>query len=227
MKKIAIILSLLLLASCAKGNIQSVSVDEFEKQIHDKKSEQLIDIRTPAEFALYRIEGATNIDFRNADFRKNLETLDKTKPVLLYCLLGRRTKQAMQIMRQAGFTTVYELNEGINSWMIAGKPYEIDLSNEDALPADEYNAVVSSEGYVLVVFCTAWSPFCIRMLPILRALEETENFTLFTINFDQNRRLMTEKGIYAVPRLIMFKDGEKIWEKLGEASSEEIMKVLK
>jgi hypothetical protein len=38
--------------------------------------------------------------------------------------------------------------------------------------------------------------------------------------------LSKEKNISAVPYLIIFKNGEKIWEKQGEATREELLKML-
>jgi thioredoxin-like negative regulator of GroEL len=47
------------------------------------------------------------------------------------------------------------------------------------------------------------------------------------VDFDQNRLLSKEKNISAVPYLMIFKDGKKIWEKQGEATREELIKIMK
>jgi len=111
------------LCSCGQQN-QTIGVNEFEKQLVVTKGEQLIDVRTPQEFAESRIKNAKNIDFRSLDFRKEIEKLDKTKPVLIYCRSGVRSKSALAIFQNAGFKTVYNLDGGINAWSKAGKTIE-------------------------------------------------------------------------------------------------------
>ena len=223
------ILSTVALFVCCGGkNIQTVDIDKFEKQLQATKAEQLIDVRTPQEFEKYHIQGARNIDFRNPDFKKEIEKLDKTKPVLIYCLSGVRSKTALNVFREAGFTTVYELDGGINAWSKSGRPLVEDLSGKEELSIQEYDAIISSAGYVLVDFYAPWCAPCRRMLPIVEELEKTYNnrFKLLTIDFDKNRLLSKKKNISAVPYLMVFKNGEKIWEKEGEATREELMKIL-
>ena len=218
----------LFLSFCSFGQIQIISVDEFEKQLIATKGEQLIDVRTPQEFEKYRIKSAKNINFRSPDFRKEIEKLDKTKPVLIYCLSGARSKSALAIFQEAGFKTVYDLEGGINTWSKAGKPIDQDLSGKGELSSKEYETVISTKGYVLVDFYAPWCAPCRKMLPIIEDLSKTYpgKFKLLTVDFDQNRLLAKEKNITSVPYLVIFKDGKKIWDKNGEASKEELMKIL-
>jgi rhodanese-related sulfurtransferase len=106
------------------AQIQTISVDEFEKQCITTQNEQLIDVRTPQEYEKARIAHAKNINVRGSDFRMHIEHLDKTKPVLVYCAAGPRSKSALEIFREAGFKTVYELNGGMNAWLNAEKKVE-------------------------------------------------------------------------------------------------------
>ena len=62
--------------------IQFLDVNKFENQITATKGEQLIDVCTPREFEKYHIPKAKNIDFRSRGFRRQIEALDKTKPLL-------------------------------------------------------------------------------------------------------------------------------------------------
>ena len=102
--------------------IQYLNANEFEKQIIAANSEQLIDVCTPREFEKYHIPNAKNIDFRSRDFRKQIEALDKTKPVLIYCLSGVRSKLTAMMFHNASFKTIYDLDKGLEGWMKAGKP---------------------------------------------------------------------------------------------------------
>ena len=100
---------------------QTLGVKEFEKQLIATKGEQLIDIRTPQEFERSHIPGAKNINVNGSDFRNAIEELDKTKPVLIYCLSGGRCKSALSLLKEIGFKNVHDLSGGISAWTSAGK----------------------------------------------------------------------------------------------------------
>ena len=221
-------LFVLFLSACSAGLVQVLSVNEFEKQLIATKGEQLIDVRTPQEFEKYRIRSAKNIDFRSPNFRKEIEKLDKGKPVLIYCLSGNRSKSASEVFEEAGFEVIYDLEGGINAWSKAGKPIDQDLSGKGELSSKEYESIISAEGYVLVDYYAPWCAPCRRMLPMVEELSKThpDKFKLLTVDFDQNRLLAKEQKIASVPYLFVFKDGKKIWEKNGETSKEELMEIL-
>lgn len=82
----------------------------------------VLDIRTPEEVAAGKIEGATSIDFYEPDFATQLDGLDKDIPYLVYCRSGNRTGEAVGIMRDLGFTNVYEIEGGILNWYESGFP---------------------------------------------------------------------------------------------------------
>jgi rhodanese-related sulfurtransferase len=79
---------------------------------------QLIDVRTPAEFAEGHLKNAKNIDFYSPDFDLQIEALDKSIPVILYCKSGRRSAICASKLNAKGFTSVYDLDGGIQLWKI-------------------------------------------------------------------------------------------------------------
>jgi len=113
-----------LFSFCAFAQIESVSVEKFAQELTIAGNEQLIDIRSSVEFERYRIPGSINISLRDPKFQEKLEQLDRSKPVLIYCLIGIRTKPMMASLRRAGFKIVYELDGGIDLWLREGKPIE-------------------------------------------------------------------------------------------------------
>ena len=70
---------------------------------------QVIDVRTPEEFAAGHVQGATNIDVESGAFIAALAGLDKEAPFSLYCRSGRRSAIAADLMAKAGFTKVTDL----------------------------------------------------------------------------------------------------------------------
>jgi rhodanese-related sulfurtransferase len=64
----------------------------------------VIDVRTPEETSAGYLEGAQLFDIQNSSFMDNLATLDKAANYYIYCRSGNRAGQAIDIMKQAGFT---------------------------------------------------------------------------------------------------------------------------
>ncbi len=64
----------------------------------------VIDVRTPEETSLGYLEGAQLFDIQNPTFMDMLSTLDPTADYYIYCRSGNRAGQAIEIMKQAGFT---------------------------------------------------------------------------------------------------------------------------
>lgn len=98
-----------------------VKVEQAEKQI--ATGIQLLDVRTIDEWKTGYIKGAKLVTFGEQGFvEKAKAAVDPKKPVLVYCRSGRRTVKAAKELRDAGFTTVSEMEGGIIAWEKAGKP---------------------------------------------------------------------------------------------------------
>lgn len=82
---------------------------------------QLVDIRTPKEFEQGTINLAQNIDFLQDDFSDKMQTLDKNRPVYIFCKSGGRSAKAKQELDKQGFTQVYELAGGYLQWTKEGE----------------------------------------------------------------------------------------------------------
>lgn len=99
--------------ACGSSYI-SVDARKFAEAISDPKV-QIVDARTPQEFIEGHIPGAVNIDINSKDFIRQAASLDKTRPVAVYCRSGRRSKVAAEKLTDNGFS-VTELDGGIISW---------------------------------------------------------------------------------------------------------------
>ena len=85
------------------------------------KGAQIIDLRDPAEFKKECIARSVNIP---ADrIHKELDKIDKTKPVLLVDDDGRRARMASPLLRGMGCKEVYVLQGGLNAWRRSGTPF--------------------------------------------------------------------------------------------------------
>lgn len=108
--------------SCSQSKAQNkVSPNDFETLLNNDPSVQLVDVRTPTEYQSGHIAGAKNINIHDADFAQQISTLDKTKPVLVYCARGGRSASAAEQLLKSGFQTVHDLDGGMGAWKAAGK----------------------------------------------------------------------------------------------------------
>ena len=102
------------IACSGKEEYKSVDFKEF-KEVVATPNAQLVDVRTAEEYSSGHIPGATNIDVKSPDFDSQICSLDKSRPVAVYCRSGRRSKIAADRLVKAGFEVI-EFDGGFLSW---------------------------------------------------------------------------------------------------------------
>ena len=122
-KLIAVIFaSTFALTSCG-GSSAAVDLNPAEFQAKAQEAGVvLLDVRTAGEFYAGHIDGAINIDVEGMTFEGEIASLDKTKTYAIYCQSGRRSRIAVETMSKAGFTKLFNLDQGFGSWQAAGLP---------------------------------------------------------------------------------------------------------
>lgn len=119
-----IVLFVLVLIACSGVNAQSyenLTVTKFEKGISGKRY-QLVDVRTPKEYALGHLEAASLADWKDSTvFVAQIGVLDKSRPVYIYCRSGNRSSKAASWLIEHGFKKVYNLQDGIIGWEQSGR----------------------------------------------------------------------------------------------------------
>lgn len=107
------------ISSCisqSKENIKTVSVEEFAANIKKMPNAQILDVRTPEEFAEGHIQKAANVNWTGSTFVKDAEKFNKEKPVFVYCRSGRRSMEASKKLQELGFKKIYNLDGGFMNW---------------------------------------------------------------------------------------------------------------
>ena len=121
-KLIAVIFaSTLALTSCGGSAAADLNPSDFKAKSQEA-GVVLLDVRTTGEYAAGHIEGAINIDVEGMTFEGEIADLDNTKTYAIYCQSGRRSRIAVETMTKAGFTKLFNLDQGIGSWISAGLP---------------------------------------------------------------------------------------------------------
>ena len=101
-------------------NYTGLKTAEAWELIKDNKNLVLIDVRSAADFRKNRIKGARNIPIEKMDEKKN--TLPRDKDIVLYCQNGGRSVRAIRLLELAGYTRLYNMDEGLRGWTRAGHP---------------------------------------------------------------------------------------------------------
>ncbi len=126
----SLLLIVLVFSGCQQTSkekaIQVVTSEETQTLL-ELDNVQLIDVRTPEEYAEGYIENFQNIDFFSATFDEDILKLDKDQPVILYCKKGGRSAKCAEKMLEAGFVKIYDLQGGISKWEHEG--YAIVMPN--------------------------------------------------------------------------------------------------
>ena len=112
----------LLLTGCMylrpkQNSMSDLSQNDWANALVEHPEAVILDVRTEDEFESGHIPNALNIDLRmGTGFIDEVNALDKKKSYYVYCRSGARSAQAVQLMRDLGFSETYNLIGGILKW---------------------------------------------------------------------------------------------------------------
>ena len=116
----AIVLTLLVMASCASLSPKQVSVPEnldtyegLSTALAAGEDILLYDVREPEEYESGHIPGALN--FPDYEFLKNPPPLKKDDIIVLYCVSGLRSTSVHKMLTDNGYKYVYDFG-GLWKW---------------------------------------------------------------------------------------------------------------
>ena len=74
----------------------------------------LIDVREPYEYAIGHIPGSKLVPL--GTIKERLHEFDTADDIVLHCKSGKRSSEALQIFKDAGFGKLHNLTGGILAW---------------------------------------------------------------------------------------------------------------
>jgi thioredoxin 1 len=229
---IAFITLILILNSCSNGqtqNAKSISATEFAAKLKQFPAAPIVDVRTPGEFSKGHLQYARNISLNSNNFTQQISTLDKTKPVFVYCLSGSRSIYAANRMKSMGFTEVYDLNGGLLKWRSANLPETTDNTQPPTgMNRTNFNTLLNSDKLVLVDFYADWCAPCKKMEPYLKEISKdmADKVVIVRINADDNKELCKELKIDALPVLQLYKNKALTWTNTGYIEKADVVRKL-
>jgi rhodanese-related sulfurtransferase len=84
----------------------------------------LLDVRETAELTGGKLPNALTIPLSQLNARAGELAKLTSRPVVVYCARGNRSRTAGNLLAKQGFADVYSLNGGLKAWKDAGLPLE-------------------------------------------------------------------------------------------------------
>ncbi len=95
------------------ASVRPLSAPGLKAFMQEGKAFELVDVRTPQERAIARIDGSRLLD---EGLRKEILTLDRDTTIVFQCHHGMRSQAAAEYFLGQGFRNVYNLTGGIDAW---------------------------------------------------------------------------------------------------------------
>jgi len=239
-KQITLILILLVITVFdGKGQNQSSPIEKEKREqkdfrvkaalFHEKISEQdkpqILDARSAEEYEQAHLPQARQIDPAVKGYEQQLGRLIKSQPVFIYSIQTGRSTKIANLLAERGFTKIYVLSPGISAWIGAGYPVEVATVTKIRILLADFKTALKSQEYVLVDFGSNYCPPCKKVLPVLDSLNSRSNHNIKTIliEIDANPDIIKDFKITSIPTLILYKNGEPIWKKVGVPTVTEIL----
>lgn len=225
LKFLTSLLCLSLIMACHSqqaGLVETVTANQFAYELKQSTNPQLLDVRTAEEYNDQHIEGAQNLDWNAANFEAQVQKLDPTKPVFVYCLSGGRSKKAAGKLAELGFKKIIELNGGILKWNAAG--YAEPSAKIVGMCSQEYEELVKANPKILVNFYAEWCAPCKKMAPYMLQIQKemAGKITVVRLNADEHKTLINQLKIDELPALFYYDNQKEVWKHSGFMSESDL-----
>ena len=109
-------------SSLFTGVCQNLSASEANAWLREHPETQVLDVRSKGEYDGGALPKAVNISLGDEAFDSKVGSLDKAKPVLVYCAGGFRSRKAVAKLKELGFQNIQHLHRGYLSWKPDSQP---------------------------------------------------------------------------------------------------------
>lgn len=108
---------------------QVITSAELVERLEGEDVPVILDVRSSEEYVAGHIPGAINVPYD--EVAANLDSLEAylTAEIVVYCRTGRRAGVAENVLREAGFTQVLDLQGHMTSWNEAELPVVVPAVN--------------------------------------------------------------------------------------------------
>lgn len=113
----------------SEAKVVNVGVKEASRLIEEQPDLQVVDVRPESSYRSSHLPGARSVRYAGGELETAAaESLDRDRPILVYCDGGFRSRLSLSAFREAGFREIYHLHRGILSWKLLGGTCEKSAS---------------------------------------------------------------------------------------------------
>ena len=94
-------------------SIKSINSIQAKKLMNEIENLLIIDVRRFAEYKTGKIGEAINIPVEELEWEIEDLKEDIDRPILIYCNSGNKSAVACEMLREEGFSNLYNLGQGI------------------------------------------------------------------------------------------------------------------
>ncbi len=124
-----------LLKSMLKESVPTISVAELSESKTDEIT--FLDAREKSEYNVSHLKNAVWVGYDDFNLGR-VKSLDKNKPLVIYCSIGVRSEKIGEKLQEAGFKNVKNLYGSIFEWVNEGHPV-YDNSGKETIKVHAYN----------------------------------------------------------------------------------------
>jgi thioredoxin 1 len=92
----------------------------------------------------------------------------------------------------------------------------------------KYQEIVKSHPLVLVDYYADWCGPCKMMAPVFKQLKSElgDKIKIVKIDTEKNKRLSASMGIRSIPTMMLYQNGEMVWQQPGAMSFHQLKSKL-
>lgn len=94
---------------------ENIDYENVKTILKNDKQAILIDVRSPQEYKEGHLEGSINFPLYDLERKYNSKLQNKNNTIILYCQSGSRSKRALKILKEQGYTSVYQIEGGLDN----------------------------------------------------------------------------------------------------------------
>ena len=94
-------------------HVPEISASELKQRLDQGEDIFILDVREPHEYQICNLKGHL---IPLGELPRRVHELDSAREIVAHCKSGKRSAQAVDFLKQAGFRKIYNLHGGILSW---------------------------------------------------------------------------------------------------------------
>lgn len=95
------------------SRVPEIGVEELKRRLDNKDDVFVLDVREPHEYQICNLGGHL-IPLGQLPMR--IDELEKDREIVVHCRSGKRSADAVEVLRANGFSKVWNLAGGILAW---------------------------------------------------------------------------------------------------------------